>query len=98
MLSAIDAQQAAATENTCAEVNKLLNYVATYPSDGTTYQASNMIHAAHSDVSYHRKPKARSRAGAYIFVSEDDPIPRSNGPVLSVAKVIKLVMASAAKA
>jgi hypothetical protein len=31
------AQQAAATENTCAEVNKLLNYVATYPSDGTTY-------------------------------------------------------------
>ena len=36
-LSAIGAHQAAATENTHTEVNKLLNYVATYPSDGTTY-------------------------------------------------------------
>ena len=58
-----------------------------------------MILAAHSDASYLSKSKARSHAGAYIFVSKDDLIPRSNGPaVLSVAQVIKLVLASAAEA
>ena len=57
-----------------------------------------MILAAHSDASYLSKPNACSRAGAHIFVSKNDPIPRPNGPVLSIAGVIKLVMASAADA
>ena len=43
-LSSLGAQQAAATVNTCTVIDQLLDYVATYPSDGTTYQASNMIH------------------------------------------------------
>ena len=50
-LNAIGVQQAAPTENTLTEVNTLLNYVATYPSNGTTYRASNMTIAAHSDGS-----------------------------------------------
>ena len=56
-----------------------------------------MILAAHSDASYLSEPNARSRAGAHIFVSKDDPIPRPNGPILTIARVIKLVMASAAE-
>jgi hypothetical protein len=98
ILSAIAAHQAAPRENTLAEINKLLNYVATHPAGGITYPASNMILAAHLDASYLSKPNARSRAGAHIFVSKDDPIPRPNGPTLSIAQVIKLVTASAAEA
>jgi hypothetical protein len=45
-LSTIAATQAAATENTSAEINKLLNYCATYLNDGITYRASSMVLAA----------------------------------------------------
>jgi hypothetical protein len=97
-LSAIGMQQAKATTTTLAAVNQLLDYVATYPADGTTYRASNMILAAHSDASFLSEPQSRSRAGAHIFLSEDDPIPRNNGPILTIAQLIKFVMASAAEA
>ena len=57
-----------------------------------------MILAAHSDAGFHNESKGRSRAGAHIFFSEDDPLPRWNGPILSIAQVIKFVMTSAAEA
>ncbi len=57
-----------------------------------------MVLAAHLDASFLTEPGSRSRAGAYIFLSEDDPIPRLNGPVLTLSHVIKYVMASAAEA
>ena len=97
-LSALGAQQAAATINTRTAVDQLLDYVATYPADGTTYRASNMVLAAHSDASFLSESKSRSRAGASVFLSEDDPIPRLNGPVLTISQIIKFVMASAAEA
>ena len=97
-LSAISSQQSKATENTAKAVNQLLDYVATYPSDGITYRASNMVLAAHSDASYLTEPNSRSRAGAHIYLTEDDPIPRQNGPVLTLSQIIKFVMASAAEA
>jgi hypothetical protein len=97
-LSAISAQQAKATENTAKAVNQLLDYVATYPSDGITYRASNMVLAAHADASYLTEPNSRSRAGAHILLTEDDPIPRQNGPVLTLSQIVKYVMASAAEA
>jgi hypothetical protein len=97
-LSTISSQQAHATENTATAVNQLLDYVATYPSDGITYRASSMILAAHSDASFLTETGSRSRVGAHIFLSEDDPIPRNNGPVLSISQILKFVMASAAEA
>ena len=97
-LSAIGARQASATVNTMEAVNQMLDYAATYPSDGITYRASDMILAAHSDAGYLNESKARSRAGAHIFLSEDDPIPRFNGPLLTIAQIIKFVMSSAAEA
>ena len=71
----------------------LLDYVATYPNDGIIYRASNMILCAHADAGYLNKTKACSRAGAHIFLSEDDPYPRFNGAILSIAQIIKFVMA-----
>ena len=97
-LSTISSQQAKATENTAAAVHQLLDYVATYPNDGITYRASDMVLAAHSDASFLSEPHSRSRAGAHIFLSEDDAIPRQNGPVLTISQIIKHVMASAAEA
>jgi len=57
-----------------------------------------MVLATHSDASFLTEQGSRSRAGAHIFLSEDDPIPRQNGPVLSISQIIKFVMASAAEA
>ena len=94
-LTAICASLALATENTCNKINKLLNYCATYPSEGITYRASDMILAAHSDASFLSKPKSRSRAGGHIFPSEDEPIPRTNGPLLSIVQVMRSVYSSA---
>ena len=76
----------------------MLDYLATYPDDGIVYRSSNMILAAHSDAGFHNESKGRSQAGAHIFLSEDDPIPRWNGLILAIAQVIKFVITSAAEA
>ena len=97
-LSALGTQQSTATENTNDALHQLLDYCATYPNDGILYRASDMILAAHSDAGFNNESKSRSRAGAHIFLSEDDPMPRWNGPVLTIAAIIKYVMSSAAEA
>ena len=57
-----------------------------------------MILAAHVNVDFLNESRARSRAGAHIFLSENEPKPRFNGPVLTIAQIIKTVMALAAEA
>jgi hypothetical protein len=96
-LSAIAARQAKATIATEQAVHLLLDYVATYPNDGIVYRASDMILCAHADAGFLNETQARSRAGAHIFLSEDVPFPRFNGAILSIAQIIKFVMASAAE-
>ena len=54
-----------------------------------------MILAAHSDEAYLNENRARSRAGFHIFCLDNDPIPRKNGPILSLAQIINVVMSSA---
>ena len=57
-----------------------------------------MILAAHADVGFLNESKARSRSGAHMFLSENEPEPKLNGPVLTISQIIKKVMASAAEA
>jgi hypothetical protein len=57
-----------------------------------------MILCAHADAGFHNESKGHSRAGAHIFLSENDPFPRHNGPILSISQILKFVMSSAAKA
>jgi hypothetical protein len=97
-LNAIAACQSKATIHTKQLVHTLLDYVATYPNDGIVYRASDMLLCAHADAGYLNESKSRSRAGAHIYLSEDDPIPRFNGAVLTIATIIKFVMALAAEA
>jgi hypothetical protein len=73
-LSAIPTRQAKATVAT-EQTMDLLNYVATYPNDGIVHQASNMILCAHADAGFLNKTNSLSRAGAHIYLSEDDPFP-----------------------
>ena len=56
-----------------------------------------MVLAAHSDAAYLNASKSRNRARAYMFLTKDEPVPKLNGPVLTIAQIIKLVMSSAAK-
>ena len=86
-LNAISMQQSAATEETEKAISQLLDYVATYPNDGTIYRSSGMVLAAHSDAGFNNESKERSRAGAHICLSEDDPEPRWNRPILTIAHV-----------
>ena len=52
----------------------------------------------HADAVFLNESKAHSRAGAHIFLSENNPNPKLNDPVLTIAQIIKSVMASAAEA
>ena len=97
-LSAIGAQQASATQRTNEAIDKILDYCATYPDDGILYRSSDMVLCAHSDAGFYNDSKGQSRAGAHIFLSENDIMPRWNGPVLTLAKIIKFVMSSASEA
>jgi hypothetical protein len=97
-LSTLSSQQATATEATAEATNQLLDYVATYPDDGATYRSSDMILCAHTNAGFHNESKGCSRAGTHIFMSENDPFPRHNGPILSISQIMKFVMSSAAKA
>ena len=97
-LNAIASCPSKATVHTEQLVHTPLDYVATYPNDGIIYRASNMVLCAHVDTSYLNETKSHSRAGAHIYLSEDDLIPRLNGAVLTIATIIKFVMALAAEA
>ena len=54
--------------------------------------------AVHSNASYLSKPKARSRAGGHLFLSNDLTIPPNNGAILNIAHMIRHEMSSATKA
>ena len=97
-LSAIATHQSYPTVATEQAVHLLLDYVATYPLDGIIYQSSDMILCAHTGAGFLNKTNSHSRAGAHIYLSENDPFPRFNSAVLSIAQIIKFVMASAAEA
>jgi hypothetical protein len=77
-LSTIATQQSCATVATKQAVHLLLDFVATYPSDGIIYQASDMVLCAHSDAGFLNETNSRSRAGAHILLSDNNPFLRFN--------------------
>jgi hypothetical protein len=85
-LSTLSSQQTIATEATNVAMNQLLDYLATYPNDGTTYRVSDMILCAHTNTGFHNESKGRSQAHAHIFVSENNPFPKHNGLVFLISQ------------
>ena len=57
-----------------------------------------MILAGHSDYGFNNETRARSRSGAHIFFSENESITHWNGPILTIAQILKYVVSSAAEA
>ena len=74
-LSDIGSQQAAATQRKNEAIIQIMDYCATYPSDGILYRSSDMVLCAHSDLGFHNESKGSSRAGANIFLSENNAMP-----------------------
>ena len=75
-----------------------MDYIATQEDAIITYSNSDTKLAFHSDASYLSEPKARSRAGGHLFLSNEVPIPQNNGAILNIAQIINHVMTSATKA
>jgi hypothetical protein len=97
-LSSIATQQANPTENTMIKVKQFLDYAFTHPDAIVTFQASDMVLAAHSDASYLSEANIRSQAGGHFFVSSNTPCPHNNSAVLTIAQIIKAVISLAAEA
>ena len=103
-LGSIAACQAHATEMTMQECVDLLNYAATHPDAVIRYTSSDMCLWIHGDASYLSETEARSRAGAFFFLSNHpDKVPQHsmptiNGPVHILSTIMRNVMASAAEA
>jgi hypothetical protein len=77
---------------------QFLDYVATQEPAVLAYRKSDMILSIHSDAGYLNKPNAISRAGGHHYLSKNVTFPPNKGATHSVAKIIKAVMSSAAKA
>jgi hypothetical protein len=56
-----------------------------------------MILCANSNAGFLNETNSCSHARAHIFLSENNPFPHFNGAILSIAQIIKFVLASAAK-
>ena len=96
-LSKISSEQATATNSTNKKIEHLLDYCATYPSDGITYRAINMILTTHSGAAYLNISHSCSHTGTHVMCAENDPIPSHNRPVLTISQIIIFVTSSAAK-
>ncbi len=78
-------------------IKQLLDYCSTQEEAIITYNASKMILAVHSNAGYCNEKNAHSQAVGHFFLSNDEPFPPNNGPILTQASIIKAVMSSAAE-
>ncbi len=97
-ISTLAAQSSNPTEDKMQCATQLLDYLGTQEEAILTYNASDMILAVHSDASYLSKPKVRSRAGGYFFLSSNTQLPANNGAILNIAHIIKNITSLATEA
>ena len=94
-------QQAKSTAKTYDKVIWFLKYAATHPDAIIWYHSIGMILHVHSDASYLSDPRARSRAGRHYILTDPfndaTTLPKLNGPIHSVSKIMENVMGSAAE-
>ena len=105
-LNKIAEQQADPTQNTEAEITFLLEYADTNPNAIVQYKAIDMVLHIYSDESYLSEPRARSCNGGqyYLILLPSDPTkapnhpPPSNVPIHTEFRILRHMVASAAKA
>jgi hypothetical protein len=96
-LNEIACAASSGTEATLEAATYLLNYIACNQKPKIRFRASDMILQVDSDAAFQVCPKARSRAGGYLYLGSRDNT-QFNAPIHVLAKVIKTVMGSAAEA
>ena len=74
-----------------------LNCAAAHPDAKKVYRASDMILSVDSDAAYLVAPRARSRAGGFLYLGNKAGN-LMNGSIAVIAKIIKNVVTSAAEA
>ncbi|KAL7525254.1 hypothetical protein ACHAWF_001275 [Thalassiosira exigua] len=78
---------------------QFLDYTASHEEVVLTYNASDMVHVDHSNISYHLSGlRSESRAGEHFFLSSNTDIPANNGVILNIAHIIKHIVAFATEA
>ena len=95
--------QSKPTLETKKSINKLLNYIATYPDVKLRYHASNMVLYVDLDALYLVQPNAHSRlAGLFFLLNHHNnkipPNPQRNHHILVECKTIQNVVTSAVEA
>ena len=97
-LSTIASCQARGTKALQTACHQLLDYVATHPSAGIRFHASNMILAVRTNASYLSKPGGKSRAAGHFYLTNHNDEAFNNETVLTLSSIIKHVMSSALEA
>jgi hypothetical protein len=99
-INVLASEQSNATEVTADKFIRLLNYCNTHPETKISYHASDMILHIHRDTSYLSEIEAKSRAGGFFYMGNNNKNDKilTNRAILIVSKVLKHVMSSAAEA
>ena len=92
-LNSIGTQQSVPTLNIKAKTQHLLDYLATHLNHTLIYNASDMIPHIYGDASYLVEPNAKSRAGAYFYLSTHHN-QKLNGSIYCLCTLIKAVISS----
>ena len=96
-LNELAARQSDGTQQTIEAMLHFLNYAAAHPDAKKVYRASDMILSVDSDAAHLVAPRARSRAGGFLYLGNKAGN-LMNGSIAVIAKIIKNVVASAAEA
>lgn len=87
------------TQQTAKALTHFLNYCAANPDAKVTYRASVMILHNHLDKAYLVASDAQSQTGGYTYLGNKETNKQIiNCPITIIAKIINVVMVSAAEA
>ena len=99
-LNKLASRQADPTEELERDVNRFLQYSATYPNAKLTFWPSDLVLFVHSDASYTSESRSRSRAGGFFYLGRKHTSGNAqiNGGLGSLSKIMPNVLSSAAEA
>ena len=102
-LNDIAMTQASPPKNTNDAKLMLMDYLHTHPDTKIRYYASDIQSYIDSDVAYFVAPKAKSRIGGHVYLSDNFnqskkyPSPKINAPIHIKCRLLKHVVSSAAE-
>ena len=97
-INKIGSAQATATTQILEQVERFISYASKFPDATLRIRASDMKLYAHSDASYLSEPKARSRAGGYLFLGNCSAGDIPNAAISYFSVIISTVVTSATEA